>query len=44
MMSENAQHIALILASAFVVVGTLILFGALISAGLRTPLPGEVVV
>lgn len=40
--SEKAQHIAFIVAAAFVVVGTLFIFVALFSAGLRTPLPGEV--
>jgi formate-dependent nitrite reductase membrane component NrfD len=41
MMNEKAQHIAFIFAAAFIIVGMLILFGALLSVGLRVPLPGE---
>ena len=42
LMSDNARYIALALASALVIVGILILYGAIISVGLRAPIPGEV--
>jgi len=40
-MTERAKYVAFVLVATFMVVGMLILFGALFSAGLRTPLPGE---
>jgi len=40
-MSEKAQYAAFIFATVFMMVGMLILYGAMFSAGLRTPLPGE---
>jgi hypothetical protein len=40
-MSERAKYAAFILATTLLVVGMLLLLGALFSAGLRTPLPGE---
>jgi len=41
MMDEGAQHITFMLSAAFVIIGMLLLLGALLSAGLRAPLLGE---